>query len=72
LCKAQNCGFLQKSLPQRLALDRQGSVKNMNGKKRHKRGRKPKHLKLGSDWQSAVNKALKKEKPKEGWPKKKK
>jgi hypothetical protein len=38
-----------------------------NGKKT---GPKPKRMKLEGDWQSAINSALRKEKPNEGWPKK--
>ncbi|MDD5326601.1 MAG: hypothetical protein PHY02_02160 [Phycisphaerae bacterium] len=34
-----------------------------------KRGPKEDQLKINGDWQSAVNKALKKKRPKEGWPK---
>jgi hypothetical protein len=41
-------------------------------KKNNKRGPKTDCLKVDGDWQSAVNKALKKEKPPEGWPDKKK
>ena len=44
----------------------------MSKKKKKKRGPKPENLNLDEDWQCAVNKALKKKKPKEGWPKKKK
>ncbi|MGA2677791.1 MAG: hypothetical protein ABSF37_00670 [Sedimentisphaerales bacterium] len=40
---------------------------NKEGNK--KRGPKIDHLKIDGNWQSAVNKALKKKKPKEGWPK---
>lgn len=39
-------------------------------KKHKKRGPKPNRLKNKSDWQGAVDKALKKKQPKEGWPKK--
>jgi hypothetical protein len=41
-------------------------------KKPQKRGPKTDHLVIEGDWQSAVNKALKKKKPAEGWPDKKK
>jgi hypothetical protein len=37
-----------------------------NSKK--KPGPEPDHLKIESDWEEAVKKALTKEKPKEGWP----
>ncbi len=40
--------------------------------KSKKRGPKTDHLKIEGDWQRAVNKALKKKKPPEGWPDKKK
>jgi hypothetical protein len=33
-----------------------------------KPGPKPHHLKLEGDWEQAMKKVLKKEKPKEGWP----
>lgn len=36
--------------------------------RRDKPGPKPDHLKLEGDWEEAMKKALKKEKPKEGWP----
>jgi hypothetical protein len=39
-------------------------------KKEGKRGPKEDRLKISDDWESAVNKALKKKRPKEGWPKK--
>lgn len=40
----------------------------MSSKKTKKQtGPKPDTLKLKGDWQDAMNKALKKEKPKEGW-----
>jgi hypothetical protein len=35
-----------------------------------KRGPKTELLKIDGDWQVAVNNALKKKRPKEGWPKK--
>jgi len=41
-----------------------------NKDKNRKRGPKSNLLKIDGEWQRAVNKALKKEKPKEGWPKK--
>jgi len=41
-----------------------------NGRKR--RGPKPNHLKIEGDWQEAIKKAVKKKKPPEGWPDKKK
>ena len=37
-------------------------------KKNNKRGPKTAYLKIGGDWQNAVNKVLKKKKPKGGWP----
>ena len=41
----------------------------MNQKKKQKSGPKPDHLKLDdTSWQEAMGKAIKKEKPKEGWP----
>ena len=33
------------------------------------RGPKPERIKIDEDWEDAVEKALRKEKPKEGWPK---
>jgi hypothetical protein len=33
-----------------------------------KRGRKAKNLVIDGNWQGAVKKALKKERPEEGWP----
>lgn len=33
-----------------------------------KRGPKPERIKLQGDWQNAIGKALKIERPKEGWP----
>jgi nicotinate-nucleotide pyrophosphorylase len=38
-------------------------------KKKDKRGPKENHLKIKGNWQKAVNKALKKKRPKRGWPK---
>ncbi|MGD9109549.1 MAG: hypothetical protein PVG93_01290 [Phycisphaerales bacterium] len=37
-----------------------------------KHGPSPEHVKINGDWEDAVGKALKKEKPKDGWPKNKK
>lgn len=34
-----------------------------------KTGPEPERVKLADDWTKAVGKALKKERPKEGWPK---
>ncbi|MEE9270882.1 MAG: hypothetical protein V3V49_11550 [Candidatus Krumholzibacteria bacterium] len=42
----------------------------MNKEKPKKRGRQPEHVNIDGDWQDAVDKALKKERPKEGWPEK--
>jgi len=39
-------------------------------KRKGKRGPKEERLNIDGDWESAVNKALKKDKPKDGWPKK--
>lgn len=39
---------------------------------KRKKGPKPLTLEVDGDWQVAVNKALKKKRPKGGWPKKKK
>jgi hypothetical protein len=36
--------------------------------KSKKRGPIPERLKIKGDWETAVAKALKKERPKEGWP----
>ena len=36
---------------------------------KNKRGPKPETLKIEGDWEDAVGKALKKPRPKEGWPK---
>jgi len=43
----------------------------MPKKKSHKQksGPKAETVKIEGDWESAVDKALKKERPKEGWPK---
>ncbi len=35
--------------------------------RQEKPGPKPDHLKLDGDWKEATKKALRKEKPKEGW-----
>ena len=43
----------------------------MNARKKaagKKRGPSPERLKIKGDWETAVGKALKKERPKEGWP----
>lgn len=37
-------------------------------KKKAKRGPTAERLKIKGDWEKAVGKALKKERPKEGWP----
>jgi hypothetical protein len=37
-------------------------------KARKRRGPTPERLKIKVDWQTAVGKALKKQRPKEGWP----
>ncbi len=42
----------------------------MSKAKAKKRGQKPSKIQFDDDWQVAINKALKKQKPKEGWPKK--
>jgi hypothetical protein len=36
--------------------------------KKKKSGPRPELLKIQGDWEKAVGKALKKERPKEGWP----
>jgi len=33
-----------------------------------KRGPEPERVKISGDWQKAIGKALKKERPAEGWP----
>jgi hypothetical protein len=38
-------------------------------KRKGKRGPKPDRVKVGEDWEEAVKKALKKKRPKDGWPK---
>ena len=38
-------------------------------KQKAKTGPKPETLKLKGDWQALVGKALKKQRPKKGWPK---
>lgn len=40
----------------------------MSDEKR-KRGPDPERVKIEGDWEEAVKKALRKERPKEGWPK---
>lgn len=37
--------------------------------KSKKTGPKPEHLKIEGDWESAMGKAIKKKRPKDGWPK---
>jgi hypothetical protein len=37
-------------------------------RKRRKSGPSPERLKIREEWENAVGKALKKERPKEGWP----
>ena len=37
--------------------------------KKQKTGPEPDRVKLSGDWEKAVGKALKKPRPKEGWPK---
>jgi hypothetical protein len=47
--------------------------RDMTNKKRLKQGPKPNHLKIDADnWEDAVKKAIRKGKPKEGWPDKSK
>lgn len=36
--------------------------------KEAKRGPKPKRVKIEGDWEAAVEKALRKKRPKDGWP----
>ena len=36
---------------------------------KHKRGPKPETVKIEGDWENAIDKALKKERPEDGWPK---
>lgn len=36
---------------------------------RNKSGPKPDHVKIDTAWEKAIDKALKKERPKIGWPK---
>lgn len=38
--------------------------------KKRKTGPDPERVKIDDDWESAIGKALRKERPKEGWPKK--
>jgi hypothetical protein len=40
----------------------------MAKKTNKKRGPKTEYLKIDGNWQNAVNKVLKKKKPKKGWP----
>ena len=40
----------------------------MNDKNNKKTGPKPDALKIEGDWESAMGKAVKKERPKDGWP----
>jgi len=44
----------------------------MAKKPQDKPGPKPDHLRLEGDWEEAVKKAIRKEKPAEGWPDRKK
>jgi hypothetical protein len=37
-------------------------------KQKKSRGPAPERVKINGDWEEAVGKALKKERPKEGWP----
>lgn len=37
-------------------------------KQKNKRGPKPDTLKIDDDWEQAMKKAIRKEKPEEGWP----
>jgi len=39
-----------------------------NAKSKKSRGPAPERIKIKGDWETAVGKALKKERPKEGWP----
>lgn len=41
----------------------------MTTTKDHKRGPKPERVKIEGDWEDAIDTALEKERPKEGWPK---
>lgn len=41
----------------------------MSGQKKNRRGPKPERVKIDEDWEDAIDKALRKEKPPEGWPK---
>jgi hypothetical protein len=43
-----------------------------NKHKKKKPGPKPNHLQIDGNWENAVKKAVKKEKPKDGWPEGKK
>lgn len=40
----------------------------MDAKSKRKPGPEPDHLKIDDDWEDAAKKAVKKERPKEGWP----
>ena len=40
-------------------------------KEKAKRGPKPETVKIEGDWESAIDKALAKKRPKDGWPKEK-
>ncbi len=42
---------------------------HMTKEKKVKTGPAPERVKFSGDWKKAVGKALKKERPKEGWPK---
>jgi hypothetical protein len=41
----------------------------MTTKNSEKTGPKPERVKIEGDWENAMSKALKKERPKAGWPK---
>ena len=43
--------------------------KDMTNKEKKPTGPVPERLKLEGDWQALIGKALKKQRPKEGWPK---
>ena len=43
--------------------------KQRKAKQKQKTGPKPETLKLKGDWQDLIGKALKKQRPKGGWPK---
>ena len=40
----------------------------MDAKPKRKPGPEPDHLKIDDDWEDAAKKAIKKERPIEGWP----